>query len=223
MHRGQSFSHEHTLPPPTRRQPHLTEHHSRPPPLAVIGQCHASDVGDEFSHRNLGRAWLRERSPDFSSMSVGLLVMSACHHARPASSMPRHVAVVSDCESLHGRDEVSKRADHSSSGPRVRPRVSWSDREGCPHGDKYVRLEMRVHLRISQSNLDGDAFFFLTSPTCRPLHAFWAVSSISCLYPVLYAMLYAIFPTRRHCPALHPWELRTLSLGTVTGGSCSQM
>lgn len=84
-----------------------------------------------------------------------------CQHAtmpgRPAAwCMPRHVAVVPDCESLHGRDEVSKWRTTSSSGPRVRPRVSWPDREGCPYGDKYVRLEMRVHLRISQWNMDGE-------------------------------------------------------------------
>lgn len=36
VHRGQSSAHEHTLHPPTRRQPHLTEHRSHPPPLIPV-------------------------------------------------------------------------------------------------------------------------------------------------------------------------------------------
>lgn len=93
-------------------------------------------------------------------MSVGLFVMSACRRARSPSSMPRHVAVVSDCESLQGQDEVSTRADHSSSGPQVRPRVSWPDWESCPHGDKYVRFGDEGSATHLPKDMDGDALFF---------------------------------------------------------------
>lgn len=60
-------------------------------------------------------------------------------------------------------------------------------------------LEMRVQQRISQRAWTETLCSFNQPNWKGPLHVFWAVSSISCLYPILYPM----FPPGAR-PAMRP-------------------
>lgn len=86
--------------------------------------------------------------------------------------------------------------------------------EGCPHGDKYVRMEMRTHSACSSPNGHEPRRFVLLSTrlqtTARFLGGFKGI------------VVYPLFPFSITPRPLRRWDLATLSLGTVTGGSCSQ-
>lgn len=212
MHRGQSFGHEHTLSPPKRRQPHLTKHLSPAFSLLVIGNSQGQSRSNRYRDRNSS-----DTLRDTVGCPWGGLLCQQTKHAR---SMPRHDAVVSDCESLHGRDEASRRADHSSSEPRVS--IPYPGTGSVGRIGVAVHMETSAHLLISKwgHGMNGGALFFINPTDIHGCHCTPFSGRFQAHRVVPNAV--HIVSTQYHRPAIRRWHMGTLSLGTVTGGSCPQ-